>query len=793
MVILLVEENKKIKIELMNMMKKDRIKDCIITHTTTITPQSLTCKRQTPQLLLINISCFYALVSRGTVNLFTRNIPVVVLAQPNEESAALQTLHHGAVDFLVWGQCSARSLRNSLYSAIERFKMKMQTEPQKPYHDALPQEEALCSRIVQSYADGIIVVDNHCIVRFINPAAARLLKKSVSSLLNKRFIHTIVADDRTEIPVAKKSGITQYIEIFAKRIPWQDNGGYLLSLKDITAFKVKEKQLKECAKRYDLAIKGSQDGIWDWNLVTDELYVSRQWLKMCGCTRGSKQLHSAEWFKRIHPDDLPKVKATIDTHLKQNRGMFEIEHRLQHKAGDYRWMQVCGTAIFDKKGKPLRCTGSQRDITERKKAEEGLKNALDDLKIALASEKVLLEELDKKNKDLMELSITDGLTGLFNHRYIQERFDYEFKRTKRYKTPLACMLIDIDNFKKINDTYGHQFGDHVLRQLSVLIKQNTREVDICGRYGGEEFIVITTQSVSGALMHADKLHKAIENYLFTNNDHETGITVSIGIAEYMPDLESKQAMLERADVALYQAKEDGRNLIRVWKEIGQESENIISLDVSSIKRLKSKVSSLTSIMRAAYMKSANTLLHAVNSKDNVTLVHSENVSRYAVKIARAMHISGEEIEIIRNAALLHDIGKIGIDKEILSKKGELTKREHEVLKKHPSIGAHILKDVKFFEKEISIIHHHHERFDGSGYPNGLRGREISLSALILHVADTYDNLLTGRNGKKKLSKHQAIAAIIEGKGRTFSPEVVDAFLTVVQQKKHAASYTAASQ
>ncbi len=539
-------------------------------------------------------------------------------------------------------------------------------------------------------------------------------------------------------------------------------------------------RLKENEERYALAIKGSKDGLWDWDLVKNEVYLSAEWKLICGYNEDEIGASPDEWLKRVHPDDISSVRSELDTHLEGSISTIENEHRLLHKDGNFRWVVVRGTAIFNEDGKPTRIAGSLRDITDRKEAEEGLKSALAELKFALASEKVLLEELDKKNKDLVELSITDGLTGLYNHRFIQERVEFEFKRAKRYHVPLSCMMIDIDHFKRVNDTYGHQFGDLVLRELATILTKSSREVDICGRYGGEEFLIITTQNSEGALIYATKLHKAIESHVFQNDQHSIHLTVSIGIAEYDRELTSRQEMIERCDSALYQAKRDGRNLIRIWKE--EDRDEVGTLDVDGISDLKARVTSLSNQMRATYMESTNALLKAVDVKDHYTLEHSENVSRYSIEIAGAMHFDEEEIEVIKNAALLHDIGKIGIDKNILTKDGPLTRGEFEILKKHPMIGVNILKDVKFLEKEMPIVKHHHERYDGSGYPQGLKEREIPFGALILGVADAYDAMRTDREFKSKLSKEKAVKELKEGRSTQFSPEVVDVFLDILEKK-----------
>ncbi len=702
------------------------------------------------------------------------DLPLLVMADQKHEAQAIKLIRSGAQDYLIEGYFDGKAFLRIVRSAIERQNVMIKLEQKTLEFQA---DEARLLTVITNNADGIIIVDGNKRVHFVNPAAEKLFSRSATEFLEQEFDYSFNLEKSSEIILSKGDDTDRIVEAHAVRTQWEGSDAFLISIRDITDRKAAEARLKESEERYALAIKGSQDGVWDWNLVADELYISPELKEMLGYEENEISTSPDEWFNRVHPDDLSDLRSQIDAHLDGNVSTIENEHRLFHKDGSFRWVVVRGTAVSNDGGKPVRLAGSLRDITERKEAEEGLKTALEELKFALASERVLLQELDKKNKDLVELSITDGLTGLFNHRFIQERFNFEFKRAKRYHVPLACMMLDIDHFKKINDTYGHQFGDLVLREISTIIRQNTREVDICGRYGGEEFLVITTQNVEGAMMHATKLHKAIESHIFQSENQSVHLTVSIGVSEYRNEITSKQEMIERSDIALYQAKHDGRNLIRVWKE--EQKHDMSTLDLDGISNLKSEVLSLSNQMRATYMESTNALLKAVDVKDHYTLEHSENVSRYSVAISQAMNIDEEEVDIIQNAGLLHDIGKIGIDKAILVKKDPLTKGEFEILKKHPMIGVNILKDVKFLEKEIPIIKHHHEWYDGSGYPQGLKEREIPLGAQILAVADAYDAMTTDREFKQKLSKGAAIKELKCGCGIQFSPEVVDVFLSLL--------------
>ena len=315
-----------------------------------------------------------------------------------------------------------------------------------------------------------------------------------------------------------------------------------------------------------LALEAVGDGFWDWDLLKGRIYLSPQWKLLARC--GALRLHDnpEEWFSGIHHDDISIVKDRLRAHLEEKIPYFSSEHRLQHDDSCYRWVLARGTVFRNGKGIAARFVGTLTDIDEHKRDELKLKAQFDEMRFALASEKVLMEELDRKNRELLELSITDGLTGLYNHRHLLERIDFEFKRIRRYGGHLSCLLIDIDHFKMINDNCGHQFGDYVIKEVAAIIIRNSREVDICGRYGGEEFVVLSNVDVRHALFFAKRLHKAIEHHLFEHRENKIKVTVSIGIAGYNTKVKTKQELIERSDRAMYQAKKEGRNRIRLWNE-----------------------------------------------------------------------------------------------------------------------------------------------------------------------------------------------------------------------------------
>jgi len=625
------------------------------------------------------------------------------------------------------------------------------------------------------YPDGIVVTDGSGTVLFANAAAQLFFNSPDESLAGKNIGVSVLPRECLEFESGART-----LEIRAGGTTWDGRDALLLAIRDVTARKKKENALLESEERYALAVQGSNDGLWDWDLKKNEVFYSERWKSILGCDPHEIGASPDEWFSRIHPDDAASVKARISEHVEGATNTLECEHRVLHKDGAYRWLLCRGIAVFDRGGSVVRLTGSQTDITERKEAEQKLAAALSDLKFALASEKVLLDELDKKNKELIELSITDGLTGLYNHRFIQERFEFEFKRVKRYGGNLSCMMIDIDHFKDLNDTHGHQCGDYVLRELSQVFRKQSREVDICGRYGGEEFLILTNVQIEYTMQFATKLHAAIENHPFSFDGKTFHVTVSVGVADFRPGMKDRHELIEHADMALYQAKDDGRNLIRIWKEKMGEDENAV--DHYSAQELKKKFVLLSDQMRGTYMEYTNALVKAVDAKDPFTKEHSQNVSGRAVEIARALGLADSEVEIIKYAGLLHDVGKIAVSQDVLVKKEPLTREEFDLLRKHPVIGVNILKEIRFLEKEIPIILHHHERYDGKGYPHGLKGREIPLGARIVAIADAFDAMSSGRGYKDKVPLASVIAELKRGSGTQFAPEIVDAFIGILEKK-----------
>jgi diguanylate cyclase (GGDEF)-like protein len=248
---------------------------------------------------------------------------------------------------------------------------------------------------------------------------------------------------------------------------------------------------------------------------------------------------------------------------------------------------------------------------------------IDQLTALLHSRQQQIDELTASNLELARLSYTDGLTGLYNHRFMMERCNCEFNRAKRYNSGLSCVLVDIDNFKLFNDTYGHQFGDFVLRKLGALLKDTARSSDMCGRYGGEEFMIIIPRPLEEAMEYVLRLHRTIAGHVFSDGENSARITVSIGLADHRPDMQAWSEMIARADQVLYLAKNSGRNMVRIWA--GKNDEPVELIDNVSIDHLKKQFTDIYQQVRPGYAESASALLRAIDANDHYTFRHSRNV------------------------------------------------------------------------------------------------------------------------------------------------------------------------
>ena len=355
----------------------------------------------------------------------------------------------------------------------------------------------------------------------------------------------------------------------------------------------------------------------------------------------------------------------------------------------------------------------------------------------------------------------DELTGLFNRRHFEERLKEEIARHSRYGDVFCLLMLDLDNFKTYNDIYGHPAGDEILKQIGGTIRKSIRNADQAFRYGGDEFTVILPQtSGEDAYVVAERVREQIASEMKAK---EVVITCSIGLASYPSDGVMSGELVTATDTALYYAKRTGGNRTYL-----------------SAKVLSEPLTAAGTNAREGGLSAVYALVSAVDAKDHYTYGHSRKVNTYAVALAEAIGLSPDEVSRVSTTALLHDIGKIGIPDKILSKKGKLTNEEWEAIKSHPKLGANIIGNVPGLVSCLPAILYHHERWDGTGYPEGLKGETIPLDARILAIADAFAAMTSARPYRDALCDEKVIKQLRQGAGKQFDPQLVEVFIGLVK-------------
>jgi diguanylate cyclase (GGDEF)-like protein len=327
---------------------------------------------------------------------------------------------------------------------------------------------------------------------------------------------------------------------------------------------------------------------------------------------------------------------------------------------------------------------------------------------------------------------------------------------QKHGTSLAVVVLDLDNFKFFNDAYGHAVGDDVLRQVAAVLKAACRARDTLARFGGDEFALLLPDlegEISAAAV-ASLLEADLGDVTYQPPGYGSAIPVSLslGVALFPSEAPTRLAVMQIADERLLRAKTGAFTDAEAQRVRG--------------------------IMRDAVQgfSMLDALVSAVDNKDRYTRRHSEDVMTYSLQIARVLGFSDSEQQIVAAAALLHDVGKIGVPDHILRKPGKLTEEDFEAVKMHPSIGAVIVAAVPGLEATVDAVRHHHERWDGGGYPAGWSGAATPLMARLMAVADAYSAMTTDRPYRKGMSPAEAKRILVQGAGAQWDPDCVQAFL-----------------
>lgn len=368
---------------------------------------------------------------------------------------------------------------------------------------------------------------------------------------------------------------------------------------------------------------------------------------------------------------------------------------------------------------------------------------------------------------------TDELTGLLNRKYFYEILDEEYEKNK--DGSLALILFNIDDFKLYNQLYGNQQGDVALRKVADIIQASVGERGYVARHSAKEFAVLMPNyDIFSARNLAESIQKQILYMRNDSADYKLKIlTVSVGISAAPYAARSAKELLDNADLAVYHVKRSGKNGIEIFDTMLKES-----LDEENA----GKKSDHEHIYQS-YEATIYALTAAIDTKDHYTFGHSNNVAYYATSLAKALNYTTEMVEIIRQAALLHDVGKIGIPEHILNKEGKLTDEEYEIMKGHVEASIGIIRHLPSLDYVIPAVIGHHERYDGNGYPRRIAGEDIPASARILCIADSFDAMTSKRCYKELMPVEKALQIIREEEGKQFDPDMAEVFIHIFREGK----------
>ena len=418
------------------------------------------------------------------------------------------------------------------------------------------------------------------------------------------------------------------------------------------------------------------------------------------------------------------------------------------------------------------------DRTDKKELDIKFKKALEHLRL----KRQLLKM--KKTKD--ESQYIDPDLKCYSWKFFRSSAPQEIRNARQSNYPLSFIILDIDYFRQINEGYGYQAADFIIREFLKIVKRILPAHAYLVRFREDSFIIIAPSLImKKAKALAEKIRSKVYTHNFKFKRIKINITVSVALVCFPEnDFSNFRDVILALEKALEFSKEEGGNRVTVYSPHLNKRRLELKLKSTDkdIEPLKRKMRHLNKQFNETIIDMIYGFAKAIEVRDLSTAKHVEDVAYLAKRIARKLKLPLPQVEDIYHAAVLHDLGKIGIPPTILMKKQKLTKKDWEVIKTHPWIAAEILREIHILKGTLPAILYHHERWDGKGYPLGLKGEEIPLPARIVAIADVYEALISDRPYRKAFSKTKAIEIIKTEKGKYFEPKIVDVFLELIRKK-----------
>jgi diguanylate cyclase (GGDEF)-like protein len=387
-------------------------------------------------------------------------------------------------------------------------------------------------------------------------------------------------------------------------------------------------------------------------------------------------------------------------------------------------------------------------------------------------------------------AVTDPMTSLFNRRYFQEQLAKEVDRAERFRHAFSLIIVDLDFLKKINDTLGHNSGDVAIKHIANVLRRNVRDVDTVGRYGGEEFVILLPETdFQPARMVAERICTAIREKPV---EGVGTITASLGLATCPNDAQDGNSLFQLADEALFLAKKQGRNRVCSVSEdlmpsLGESGAVSAPSSIPAPPTQRPDISAKTIELKPAaehgLLGMLAQLSRSIEERESIDADRSTRAASYAQSLADGLHWSKDRSEEVSLAAILSNLGKLDVPDDVLRKQGPLSPQEMDQMKRCPTTAAQFLKPAKLLQRVGPILEAYREHWDGSGYPNGLKGEDIPVEARIVALVDDFITLTTDRPNRKRLSQEEAINVLQEKSGREYDPRLVKIFVSSLKKEK----------